>query len=370
LAGYRVVVVDDGSRDSDAVDRCANEHGASVQRITTNQGPGHARNVGASATTRKYLWFVDVDVSIHDADRVARHLQSAFNDPLVAAVAPRVCGVDGPSLREHFEYHFGPLDMGTKSSLVVPGATLAYVPSACLMVRRDAYGDGFDTSLRVGEDVDFVWRLHDRGWLVRYDATVEVAHPTRSSWREWWQQRSAYGASSAELAKRHGKRLAPLRADAWTFVAWTSVLMGRPALGARIVGGARRHAREKFFQSEQNPNEAADQVVVRNMVRAGGPMARATVRTFGVVLLLCALHPRLRTRALTLFLVGSAWRWRHEQFHPTDVPFALADDLAYGTGVLRGAMRTRSWLSLTPDITKSSVALREIMGLPKGITSN
>jgi len=370
LAGYRVVVVDDGSRDSDAVDRCANEHGASVQRITTNQGPGHARNVGASATTRKYLWFVDVDVSIHDADRVARHLQSAFNDPLVAAVAPRVRGVDGHSLREHFEYHFGPLDMGTKSSLVVPGATLAYVPSACLMVRRDAYGDGFDTSLRVGEDVDFVWRLHDRGWLVRYDATVEVAHPTRSSWREWWQQRSAYGASSAELAKRHGKRLAPLRADAWTFVAWTSVLMGRPALGARIVGGARRHAREKFFQSEQNPNEAADQVVVRNMVRAGGPMARATVRTFGVVLLLCALHPRLRTRALTLFLVGSAWRWRHEQFHPTDVPFALADDLAYGTGVLRGAMRTRSWLSLTPDITKSSVALREIMGLPKGITSN
>jgi mycofactocin system glycosyltransferase len=370
LAGYRVVVVDDGSRDSDAVDRCANEHGASVQRITTNQGPGHARNVGASATTRKYLWFVDVDVSIHDADRVARHLQSAFNDPLVAAVAPRVRGADGPSLREHFEYHFGPLDMGTKSSLVVPGATLAYVPSACLMVRRDAYGDGFDTALRVGEDVDFVWRLHDRGWLVRYDATVEVAHPTRSSWREWWQQRSAYGASSAELAKRHGKRLAPLRADAWTFVAWTSVLMGRPALGARIVGGARRHAREKFFQSEQNPNEAADQVVVRNMVRAGGPMARATVRTFGVVLLLCALHPRLRTRALTLFLVGSAWRWRHEQFHPTDVPFALADDLAYGTGVLRGAMRTRSWLSLTPDITKSSVALREIMGLPKGITSN
>lgn len=370
LAGYHVVVVDDGSRDSEAVDRCASEHGALVQRITTNQGPGHARNVGASVTTRKYLWFVDVDVSIHDADRVARHLQSAFNDPLVAAAAARVRGADGPSLREHFERHFGPLDMGPQSSLVVPGATLAYVPSACLMVRRDAYGDGFDTSLRVGEDVDFVWRLHDHGWLVRYDATVEVAHPARSSWREWWQQRSAYGASSAELARRHGKRLAPLRADAWTFVAWTSVLVGRPALGARIVAGARRHAREKFFQSEENPNQAADEVVVRNMVRAGGPMARATVRTFGVVLLLCALHPRLRARALGLFLLGTAWRWRHEQFHPTDVPFALVDDLAYGTGVLRGAWRTRSWLSLTPDITKSSVALREMMGLAKGVTSN
>jgi mycofactocin glycosyltransferase len=370
LAGYRVVVVDDGSRDSDAVERCAGEHGASVQRSTANQGPGHARNVGASVTTRKYLWFIDVDVSLHDADRVARHLECAFNDPLVAAVAPRVRGEDGPSLREHFECRFGPLDMGSHSSLVVPEGTVAYVPSACLMVRREAYGDGFDETLRVGEDVDFVWRLHDQGWLVRYDATVDVAHPARSTWREWWRQRARYGSSSAELAKRHGRRLAPLRADSWTLVAWISVLVGRPALGARIVSGARRQAREKFFQSEDNPTEAADQVVTRNMVRAGGPLARATVRTFGVVLLLCALHPRLRARALGLFLLGSAWRWRHEQFHPTDVPFALADDLAYGTGVLRGALRAGSWQSLTPDITKSRIGLREILGLPTGITGN
>jgi hypothetical protein len=48
----------------------------------------------------------------------------------------------------------------------------------------------------------------------------------------------------------------------------------------------------------------------------------------------------------------------------------LADDLAYGTGVLGGALRARSWRSLTPDITKSTVGLREIMGLPKGVASN
>jgi hypothetical protein len=147
-------------------------------------------------------------------------------------------------------------------------------------------------------------------------------------------------------------------------------LIGRPALGARIVGGARRHARETILQSEDNPMEAADQVVTRNMVRAGGPLARATVRTFGVVLLVCAMHPRLRARALGLYLVGSAWRWRRDQLHPTDVPFALADDLAYGTGVLHGAWRTRSWQSLIPDVTKSTVGIREILGLPKSIARN
>jgi hypothetical protein len=256
--------------------------------------------------------------------------------------------------------------MGEQSALVVPNGAVAYVPSACVMVRRDAFGDGFDESLRLGEDVDFVWRLHDQSWLVRYDATVQVSHRARSSWLEWWRQRQRYGASSAELAKRHGKRLAPLRTDSWTLVAWTSVLVGRPALGARIVGGARRHARERFFASEDDPGNAANQIVTRNMVRAGGPLARATVRTFGLVLLLCALHPRLRARALGLFFVGSAWRWRHEQFHPTDLPFALADDLAYGTGVFRGAVRAKSFRSLTPDVTKSTVGLRQILGLPDG----
>jgi hypothetical protein len=210
--------------------------------------------------------------------------------------------------------------MGSHSGLVVPGGAVAYVPSACLMVRREAFGDGFDASLRVGEDVDFVWRLHDQGWLIRYDATVEVVHPARPTWPEWWQQRHRYGASSAELAKRHGKRLAPLRADSWTLAAWASVLVGRPALGARIVGGARRHARETFFRSEDNPGEAATQVVARNMVRAGGPLARATVRTFGVVLLLCAVHPRLRPAHSVSFSSGPRGAGDTTSFTPPTSP--------------------------------------------------
>ena len=364
LEGYHVTVVDDGSHDGDAVALCAQQFGAVLQRVGVNEGPAHARNVGAATTKREFLWFIDVDVSVVDADRVARHIRSAFEDSRVAAVAPRVRGLDGTSWREHFEYRFGPLDLGPRSSLVVPGGTVAYVPSACVMVRRDAFGDGFDESLRTGEDVDFVWRLHDRGWLVRYDATVEVAHPTRPRLRDWWEQRQRYGSSSAVLAERHGKRLAPLRADAWTFVTWTSVLLGKPAVGARIVAGARRHAITSFFQDEDNPAAAADEVVTRNMVRAGGPLARAVVRTFGVVVLLVALRPRWRTRALGLFVLGSAWRWRRDRFHPTDVPYAIADDLAYGSGVLRGALRERSLRSLTPDITKSKLGLREILGLP------
>jgi mycofactocin system glycosyltransferase len=365
LSAFRVTVVDDGSRDAVAIAACAAEFHATLVRLNENRGPGVARNEGAKSSDRPFLWFIDVDVELDNARDVARSLRQEFADPMVAAVAPRVRGADGPTRREKFEHHFGALDMGGRNSLVIPGGPVSYVPSACLMVRRDSFGDGFDESLRLGEDVDFVWRLHDQGWLVRFDANAVVSHSARSSWRAWLRQRHHYGESSAVLASRHGTRLAPVRADTWTLVAWTSVLVGRPAWGARVVGAARRHAREKFFAEQDEPSEVATRVVGYNMVRAGGPLARAVIRTFGVVVLVCALHPRLRTRALALYAVGTMWRWRSERLDVRDIPLAVVDDLAYGTGVFHGAWRARTIRTLMPDVTKSQIGLREILGIAR-----
>jgi mycofactocin glycosyltransferase len=362
--GFHVTVADDGSLEAEKVASCADKHGATLVRLTENSGPAAARNAAARATTRETLWFIDVDVVVSDASSAAKKLLSAFNDPLVAAVAPRVCGAGGPTWREQFEVTFSPLDMGDRSALVVPGGVVGYVPSACLMVRRAAFGSGFDESFRVGEDVDLVWRLFDQGWLVRYDADVVVTHHTRSSWGGWWRQRREYGASTGALAKRHGDRLAPLRSDPWTLLAWTSVLLGQPALGGRIVRSARNHAERQLFENEDNPGHVANVVVARNMVRAGGPLARGVVRTFGVGLLIAALHPRLRPRALILFAVGATWRWRHHRLHLSDVPLGVADDVAYGVGVAEGAWRSKSLRALTPHVTKSSLRLKDVLGLP------
>jgi mycofactocin system glycosyltransferase len=356
--------VDDGSLDAAAIASCAQAHGADLIRLATNAGPAAARNAGARATSREFLWFVDVDVVITDVHAAAPRLLAHFGDPLVAAVAPRVCGVGGTTWRERFEVDFSPLDMGERPALVVPGGVVGYVPSACLMIRRAAYGEGFDESFRVGEDVDLVWRLHDHGWLVRYDASVVVRHHARSTWRGWWTQRREYGASTGALASRHGDRVALLRSDPWTLLAWTSVLLGQPALGARIVRSARNHARSRFFEHEDGPNHVADVVVARNMVRAGGPLSRAVVRTFGLGVLVAALHPRLRSRALALFALGTAWRWRHQRLRLSDVPLALADDAAYGVGVVHGAWRSKTVRALTPHVTKSSLTLREVLGVP------
>jgi hypothetical protein len=99
------------------------------------------------------------------------------------------------------------------------------------------------------------------------------------------------------------------------------------------------------------------------MIRAGGPLARSLVRTFGAAILVAALHPRWRTRALGLFALGTAWRWRRHSLHVSDFPWGIADDLAYGAGVVQGAWRTRSLRSLLPKVTASSISLREMLGL-------
>src|SRR5690606_32229620 len=101
-----------------------------------------------------------------------------------AAAAPRVRGtVTGPgpgSLLERFEARRGGLDLGPHARRVAPGGQIGYVPSAALLVRRAALPDPpFEPGLRVGEDVDLVWRLVDAGWSVRYLPAAEVHHEVR-----------------------------------------------------------------------------------------------------------------------------------------------------------------------------------------------
>ena len=363
LHEFHVTVIDDGSMHPVLVGECARQFKVTLLRLEDSRGPAGARNAGFLATTRPLLWFLDVDVTIDNAFDVLRRLSAQFADPLLGAIAPRVRGGAGSSMQDRFEQRFSPLDMGPRSGLVVPGGPIGYVPSACLVVRRSAFGEGFDEMLRVGEDVDLVWQLSDRGWLVRYMADVVVIHRARGTWRDWWDQRVSYGASSSDLAQRYGARLAPLRTDVWTLVAWASVLAAKPMIGARVVRVARGALRARLAPNTDDADHVSSEVVTKGMVRAGGPLARGVVRTFGPLVLLATLQPKLRRRALLVFALGTAWRWRRTEIHASDVPLALADDLAYSVGVAQGAWRRRSLKALTPHITKSSLSVRALLGL-------
>ena len=360
LREFSVTVVDDGSVNGDGVASLVREYGATYVARTNNGGPGAARNDGATHTSRPYLWFLDADVIIGGAREVLRTLSTHFGDPLVAAVAPRMTGVIGEGVRERFEERFGPLDLGSISALVTPRGRVSYVPTASLLVRRSAFGEGFDDSLRTGEDVDFIWRLVAQGWLVRYDAHVISRHRVRHSTSKWLTQRVHYGEAAAALAERHPEYLAPLRADAWTLLAWTFVLLRRPALSGSVVQMAQQGLADKLPAELQDREEVAQRIAALGIVRAGGPIARAALRTYAPLLIIGLFHRRTRSLSAVVIAGGLWHRLKGSAPHATDIPLALADDLAYSTGVWRGAWRRKSLVAVTPKITFSTPSLKAL----------
>jgi hypothetical protein len=122
--------------------------------------------------------------------------------------------------------------MGANPANVAPGARVAYVPSAALIVRRAALG-GFDEALRYGEDVDLVWRLHDRGWRVRYDPRVVIRHDARAL----LSRRFRYGTSAAPLAQRHPGRLAPFVIAPGPAAVLVLLAARRPKAAALVLAG-------------------------------------------------------------------------------------------------------------------------------------
>jgi mycofactocin glycosyltransferase len=239
---HPAIVVDDGSRDPAAIAAVAARHGARLLRRSVAGGPAAARNHALAHVDSALVAFVDSDCVV--ARGWVRALAGHFDDPRVAAAAPRV--------RDRA------LDMGAREADVAPGTRVSYVPSAALVVRRAALGAGFDERLRYGEDVDLVWRLRDRGWRIRYDPRVEVAHGvgsrrrgggggprgggvhrdgarTGGARRGLIVRRFRYGTSAAPLALRHPGRLAPVVISPAPAAILALLLARRPRTAAAIL---------------------------------------------------------------------------------------------------------------------------------------
>jgi mycofactocin glycosyltransferase len=287
-----VLVVDDGSRDAAAIAGVCERRGARVVRRDAPGGPAAARNAAIARTQTELIAFLDSDC-VAPPDWI-HALAGHFDDPRVAAVAPRV---EDPAL-----------DMGASPAGVRPGDRVAYVPSAALIVRRAALG-GFDESLRYGEDVDLVWRLHDRGWRVRYDPRVVVAHGaagnrrgTRTMMRRaalLLVRRFRYGTSAAPLALRHPGRLAPVVLAPVPTAIIVLLAVRRPKPAAALL--------------------AAQTALLARTLRRHGAPAR--------------LAPELTVRAVL------------------DAARGIVDrDPAYTAGVIAGAIRYRTAAPLTPHL--------------------
>jgi mycofactocin glycosyltransferase len=356
----RCLVVDDASHDGPGLAGVVRGLGAQCVRLDTNVGPAGARNAGLARATTEYVAFVDSDVMVAPADlrRLLRH----FADPRVAMVAPRVRGRSAsPDARwfERYDATASSLDLGTRSSLVRPGGPVAFVPAACLVARVASLTHGFDESMRVGEDVDLVWRLDGQGWRVRYDADVVVGHRTPEDARAWLQRKVLYGTSAAPLATRHGDAVAPAAFTPSGALAVLAVVQPRLLSACAAVTAVAFHAvrLRRSLPATRDRSRLTAELTLEGLVASAMQASSLLLRHWSPVTLPAALVSRRVRRLVAVALVvdlisdGPA---RPRMLRPGDVLARRLDDVAYGAGVWLGALRARSAACLLPRLVTRS----------------
>ncbi|KAA1397605.1 mycofactocin biosynthesis glycosyltransferase MftF [Aeromicrobium ginsengisoli] len=351
----RVVVVDDASIDPERMAKVAGRHGADFLPLHRNVGPAGARNAGLREVRTPYVAFVDSDVVIEPA-AVARLLKH-LHDPQVALVAPRILALDHDgSWIGRYESARSSLDLGRHSALVRPQSTIAWVPSAVVVARVDALGEGFDASMAVGEDVDLVWRLDAEGWRIRYDADVVARHDHRTSLRRWLHRKAFYGSGAAALADRHGSKVAPAVLTPIGAATAVAALAQRrwslPAMG--LLSGVMTWRLSRSLRGSDHPVRTAGELAVLGISSNLAQLMHLLLRHWWPAAAVGAMFsPRLR-RALVIAAVADTVIERRRLEPDLDpVRFAMAlrlDDAAYGAGLWAGTGRRRRIRALLPDL--------------------
>jgi mycofactocin glycosyltransferase len=367
-ATYPVIVVDDGSASSEEIAEVCARHGARLVRRPLPGGPGPARNTGLAVVTTPLVAMVDSDL-VGDPAWITR-LAAHFADPLVAAVAPRVRPLTGSGALGRYLDARAPLDRGLGEARVAPLTRVSYVPTAALLVRREAVagaGNGFDESMRFGEDVDLIWRLDRAGWRVRYDPAAEVRHLEPGRWPAVLRRRFRYGNSAAPLARRHPGQVPPLVLQAWPAAAVAALLAGHPleALAAYFAGTGQlvRLLRGWDVPARDILRPMAASVsqtwlgVGRWSIQYALPVAAAGLVWNGGRTRRTRIGRRLAMASLIAGPPAAEWLRTRPRLDPLRFALAwLADEAAYGAGVYRGAARERLLAPLLPRLAPRPVA--------------
>jgi GT2 family glycosyltransferase len=387
---HEVVVVDDASADPGALARVVADAPAPVRlvRRDRNGGPGAARNTGAAGSATTVLAFVDAGCTPTPGwlDVLLPHLA----DARVALAAPRITALAPPpspstfgrrtsvanemrpgfgegsgagarvraTAVERYEAARSSLDLGPDPAPVRPRSKVPYVPSTTFVVRADAFraADGFDETLRVGEDVDLVWRLHEAGHRLRYDPAATVAHDHPTTLRRWAARRRDYGTSAAPLARRHPGNLAPLGISGWSAAVWGAAAAGHALLGAAMAAGTSTDLGRRFTSRRlAHPWREAATLAGRGHLGAGRLLASTLLRAWLPLTAVAVPTSRRARRAVAAAIVLPPlveWWQRRPDLDPIRyVALAALDDAAYGLGVWQGVLADHTLEPVLPSFT-------------------
>lgn len=358
----QIIVVDDAS--SPPLAEVLGGLPIRLLRQERNIGQSAARNLAATVASGAVLAFIDNDCVAEPG--WLRELLPYLDDPAIAVVGGRIVAPPMPGAVAAFEAVRSPLDMGATESDVAPDAAVSYLPTCNLLVRREALlaQGGFDPALRVGEDVDFIWRALRAGHRARYVPAGRVVHEHRIRWIDWLRRRADYGSSEADLQQRfpegrrlmHLPRVGLLSLLAMVLAPWFGLAglwpgaVGAALFGAELVG-KRRELRQMGVAL---PAGRVAVALGREHAAAFYHLSASAARYYSLPLLVGGgLWPALLPAVIALLAAAPLADYRRLRPRLSRSIFVGLYGLelaAYQVGIWRGCRQRRSLRPLLPRL--------------------
>lgn len=347
LRPLRIVIVDDASPFFFEIVK------TTIVRLEENSGPATARNTGLKHVQSPFVIFIDTDVQISAQDvlNLAGHLA----DTQLMAVAPRVETARTNSFINEYESFHSPLDLGPDPAVVRPLSRVSYVPSAVLACNTLHLRQlqGFNEELRVGEDVDLIWRAVKAKYVVRYAPEIVALHSPRRTVRSMLKQRISYGSSSAALDKQHPRSSAPLRTHLFFFVPVILLFLGYLVSAAIALFPV-------FFYFALTLRNTGMSLLQRTQITWRGLASTARLTASAIRRVwwpLFAVASLVTTQPIITWsfcvLIPTLFALTKKKPHQplTYVVVRSLDDMSYGIGVWKGAIQRKSLRCLLPVFT-------------------
>jgi O-antigen biosynthesis protein len=205
-----VIVVDDGSTDDTAAIALAHPRARLI--TVAHGGLSAARNEGFQAARGELVAYLDSDA--YPTPEWLYYLVLGLD-------GPKVGGVGGPNLpprgdpRAAQQVARAP---GGPVHVLLADDRAEHVPGCNMMFWRDLLRDvgGFDPVYEAaGDDVDFCWKVIDRGWELGFHPAALVWHHSRGGVRPYLRQQHGYGRAEALVEARHPHRFTATGTARW-----------------------------------------------------------------------------------------------------------------------------------------------------------
>tara|TARA_B100000678_G_scaffold261324_1_gene242759 strand:- start:1766 stop:2788 length:1023 start_codon:yes stop_codon:yes gene_type:complete len=151
-----IVIADDGSTDGTSgvvADFAARHPDVRVQYLERpHEGANHARNAGVAASSGAFVFFLDSDDLLQPP--ALSVLMSAMDDPQLPYCVAQLAEIDAAGTAVFTEGH-------SVSTLDYDGVVGSHWSTIVALYRRELLDrlGAFDTSLKLGEDKEFLWRM-------------------------------------------------------------------------------------------------------------------------------------------------------------------------------------------------------------------